>query len=312
MKLTKKLFFATLFLVILASGCGRENDLQNEDSSTKIYTPSITNARVSPVIITRTKAPTWTFYLTPIPPSATYTLTPLETLSDNSANLQMQKWINGYPECVLPCWGGILIGKTNWGEAKQILSPVINILSIDENYSCSVGNCYNLEWSDRRNTTIKGFVYGYSKILQSSFINKMIIEGLQTEPNYRINYILDKYGIPDRILISTSLFLQPKNSLPFEVIIVYKSNKIIITYNWRATLSGDNIIGCVDDKTTLLVITDNGLGTDSDIVGQLQGNNEGVSFQSVDKVTTLTLNDFYTSFRDMRESCVATPTNNWP
>jgi hypothetical protein len=301
-----------IFIIfVIAVGCSRVNVSQSEDSSTKLDTPFATNSRLNTAISTRTKAPTWTFYLSATTPPPTFTMTPLQTLSDDQANIQMQKWITGYAECALPCWGGILIGKTNWGEAKQILNPVVNILSIDENYPCSVGNCYDIEWTDRRNTPIRGFVYGSSKILQSSFVNKMVIEGLQTEPIYRISNILEKYGTPDRILLSTSTFLQPKHSLPFEVIIVYQNSKILIVYNWTAMLSGENIIGCLNDNTTTLVITANSMGTDPEIVGELQGSNEGVSFQPLDKVTTLTYNDFYTTFRFQQNNCIVTPAKYW-
>ena len=69
---------------------------------------------------TLTHTPTNTPTLIP-----TLTWTPLPTLSAEAAHAKIKELLKTNGGCELPCWWGIIPGKTAWPEALHFLTPII-------------------------------------------------------------------------------------------------------------------------------------------------------------------------------------------
>jgi hypothetical protein len=98
--------------------------------------PTRTAALVQTPTPTKTTTPTHWPTITPGPtrtptPIPTVTWTPLPTLPPDKALARVLELLKTNGSCKLPCWWGIVPGKTSWAETKQILAR----LGIYSNYS---------------------------------------------------------------------------------------------------------------------------------------------------------------------------------
>lgn len=102
-----------IVILVFAFGCQPVISVNTSTSSTS--TPQIYTATPSR---TPTKTPTITATVTiePMP-------TPLPTLNSREASLAVQKLLLENGNCQLPCWWGIVPGKTSWENTRKFLSP---------------------------------------------------------------------------------------------------------------------------------------------------------------------------------------------
>lgn len=261
----------------------------------------------------QSKVATRNFIPTPVSPTTIFiTWTPLATLSNSQATNRMVEWFLGTPGCRFPCWAGITLGKTTWMEAKQIIGAVVNVDALDENITCTFGPCNNIAWHSKAGLDIHGDISSNS----DGFINWITIESYQPIYEYRLDKMLKQYGSPDKVFLQTEFHSLNNYDVFFALTLAYPQYQFIIKYTWMATISGENVIGCLQNGDVYLSLKQiKGEWTDDLIKHEIYSSGDigAVVFRPLQEVTDMTINDFYKKFTSVSGSeCITTPGKFWP
>lgn len=304
---------------------------QTEDSSTTVKTlePIITivNTTNIPIVTvnieevaTETMAPT----LTAINSSSliTSTPTPKATFSPEEAEEAKIKAIELYEtngDCQLPCWWGIVPGKTKWQTAQSLLSTLTNQI-----YIYGKGAESGSDSIYYANLFIDSFGV-YSLLEQSYTIKNEVIERIEvgiestTVLNYKLSSILSTYGEPSEIWLS-SYGHDDFGEIPFTVVLFYSEDVMLLKYYTNASLvevDGLSIVkGCIQDKTvsSMSLWSPEVEFTFAEGVNKTTGVNPsaGYLYRPLEEVTEMTIETFYQTFLDPdTDVCIETPAEIW-
>jgi len=213
--------------------------------------------------------------------------------------------------CDLPCWWGIQPGVTTWDETKNLLAdlPLYRITLAKKNK-----NAFIVAF---REPIIRG-LGPLSQFYQTDNGRVTIIETqLNDLEQYELSNILTKYGKPDGIRVAT--FNAPRDGvLPFRVDLLYLRQGIRIGYSVNARLRGNEIIACMDEAGSSVILT---LWSPKD-VDALDKLNGRFSFSTVDQlyylpfdeaVKQMVIGDFYNTYRvNKAKPCLSTLKSLWP
>jgi hypothetical protein len=258
--------------------------------------------------------------LTPLVMIPILTWTPLPTLSPNEASARMDEWLQGSPECLLPCWGGITPGETDWQNAKQILASVVSIRVIEEQTLCSFGPCNNMEWRSREDTRYGTSIQSFLASGSEDLIIGMTIGVSKPSSTYRLDTVLAQYGPPEHIYLTPSNLFAPPEELFLEFILAYPNHRVIILYQWKARLIGDNLVSCIQDGSAVKLYINpqiSGVWDENAIKHILYGQYkdyeiDGIPFKPLEEVTEMTIENFYKEFKIIDGSeCIITSSRYW-
>ncbi len=273
------------------------------ETSQPLVVPTITLSKTRLFISTPTPTPTRTSF-----PD----WTPLPTLSDGHAEIEFQHWLQGSEDCQFPCWAGISPGKTNWQVAKQILGAVLDVKLLKVDLPCEQGSCNILAWEKRRDAYVRGSIASD----QDELIYRLKVLSQEPVPTYRVDKILSQYGPPERVFLQTvhTSVMNPFN-VPFYLTLTYPSRNFIIQYLWIATASGENTVGCIQDKMTHLLIDSqmDAQWSDIQLIDYIRGAGDRKFIHPLEEVTGLTIEQFYEEFKSIKgDECIRTPGEYWP
>ena len=281
-------------------------------------TPQITDlSKVQPVATssipptpTKTAPPTWTFLPTATPSLTAFpSWTPLPTLSKPQVEKQLLQWLQGSPDCLLPCLGGIMPGLTTWSEALQILSPRGEIVGVNENVSCTLGICNDLEWDPG------GFYEHNSMQLHGVFVSEsnriiyMYIEGYPPNPVLRVDRILSTYGVPAKVFVEVapSMYGYPY----FAITLAYPNHKFIIHFFWNGVWGNGftSIKGCIQQNLVTLIIDSRDQEWTDDFIRNevyYSAPRTAEDFMPLEEATGVTIDEFYQTFRAVKgNECIS-------
>lgn len=291
---------AVMFILLVGDGCSRPHASDNLALTQSVATAIVARLTDLPTITsTRTRYPTWT----PVLPTSSKTPEPswtlLPTLTDHESNQLLQEWLEGSPECRLPCWGGITPGMTTWQEANQQLNTVVEMNLVEENAPCSFGLCNYLIWDSKSGIDISGTVKSRYDIASSNdVIESIYLEGFQI---YSLERVLSQYWQPDKIFLTYSATnWSTPDYLLLDIILIYPNDNFIVVYTWDATLIENNVVGCAQEALTHLFITDLGPYWSDDAIKSTvygyQPLEESTLFRLEDKIN-MTSDEFYQEFK---------------
>ena len=277
-------------------------------------TGSLTTETVAPP--TETLTPTLT--AAPIFTSAP-TLEPLPTFFPDDGMEKLQSWLQGTFDCLLPCWGGIIPGKTTWQEAKQLLEQMtgFSTVNVSENGSCDFGPCNGIAWSLYPQTLAEGVFYTKfpENIVHSININ-IQNEGTQKTNllrNVGLQEVFIWYGAPPVLLFRAEPDREGDKFL--EVIMVYPERQFIIRYLKLADLVDDKLVNCGKDSQIELIVLDNKEQLSSlDAIAnavETKGLHIDAGYKSVEEAIGMTNHSFYVAFSTSNSACISTPVNIW-
>jgi hypothetical protein len=297
------------FLLNSCSAINKINGLSSTPNTNGEKTNSLSLSLI-PNSLQSTK--TSTVKITPLP-TQTFTLTPLPTIPDSEADKKFTEWLNGYPNCLLPCWAGIMPGVTNWEAAKRILSPILKITGDEENFDCKLGKCNELFWQSRSTPYVDGEIN--SRINEDVY--SIIIEGKPPSPLLRVDEILTNYGVPEKVLLE----FVPYTTIPMDLILAYPEKQFAIKYQWEAETQrnvqngGENGVSCIQTGRIYLVIKGPDFSwTDESLLEEMYPG--GISLvikpKPVEVVTNMTVQKFYEEFKSIEgNECIITPIKYW-
>lgn len=330
MKLREPIFILVLMLVqVLIDGCGNTNNIPRAPSYT--ITPALVHS-VRPELT-----------LTPITATPTPSLTPtaIPTLSVDQARKKMLDLLANNGGCRLPCLWGITPGKSTYQEAQTVLAPLSSISdltgfgakggSIDPLYAeddlmliTNVGFNVDTHADDQIVSRI-GFQAREFKKGKPS--NVLAVETLFNSKTfgarlhlYMLSQVLSEQGIPTAVLISTNGGANLGNNVPgFYILLFYPDQGILVSYTTNKQLVGGNLRGCPANAHVGLELFSSGHGDSfSEFLSQTQWANlwpvpaDSPNWKPVEKATSMSIEQFYETFRQPTDKCIDTPAKLWP
>jgi hypothetical protein len=228
-----------LFTTVLLAACTSAPT----SSALPSETPTSANQVISTVTLTPTSASiptksalvTLTPTLTPNVPK----FTPKPTLGNQEKGETIRKLMNFTQDCKLPCFWGIIPGKTTWVEASGLISPLSPIF---ESRS-KVTVLYTI--SSPSNTT--GITKDYDNTFSFITNNQEVVETIRGEGigigetdssnlpiwrNYSPQNLIRTYGEPSRIFLSSiSDSVGDKGIVGYNLWLFYDSEGFMVRYN---------------------------------------------------------------------------------
>lgn len=255
----------------------------------------------------------------PVITSIPLTWTPLPTILPSEGMGILQLWLKGTDDCRLPCWAGIIPGKTTWDGAKQKIMSMsgFTTVSVVENTHCDFGKCNGVGWSLFPKTLADGGFY--SKLPESKIhLMSLNIQDAGVEKEELLKYldlrmILNNYGVPAMVFIFTEPDLPGQIFL--EVTLVYPDNQFVISYSRYAMVESENVVSCGPDSSLKLIVLDNqeqltSLETLSSAI-ETKDFHYDTWHKPIEEATGMNIGTFYEIFSQENAPCIVTPTRIW-
>jgi hypothetical protein len=170
---------------------------------------------------------------------------PLPTLRpDEAQNLVLELFENN-ANCKLPCWWGIIPGKTAWTAARQFLETIAIRLAETQFESDSPLIVHSVYLPLPEEIKERGFTtQGYYVV--NGEIDLIVAHPTNTHL-FSIPAILSNYGAPSEVLLRT--YNAPREGiLPFILILYYPEQGFMVSYrNELAELDNDSIKSCFEE-----------------------------------------------------------------
>lgn len=321
MRVYKIFFLPSLLLIMLTTSCAQPTRNLGTSQPTSIVT------------LTRTMTTTPKFTLTPmIVP--TNTLTTIPTLPEGKARAHLLDLLANNGECRLPCLLGVTPGKTTYMEAGAIFLAFSNI-SISMNVSD--GNSPDSVWLTYDEGDLRTFIqlsYLYTSNGTISYLVFKTGEYKETADNrspiydfntfgerlrpYMLLGILSEFGKPASVMIHT-YGKQIAGSGGFELLLLYPDQGIFVHYTTQMETVGTNARGCPANAQVEFYLYPSG---NAEAFAKSLSETDWSAFvltepinnshwKPIDKATSMSVEQFYETFRQLTNKCIETPLKGW-
>ena len=307
----------SLIVILFVVGCAQPT--RNAETSQPANIASPTKA------MTDTPKPTLTAEVIP-----TNDTTDIQILPEEEARAQLLDLLANNGNCRLPCLWGITPGKSTSIEAQEILTA-LNSISISINFGSNGGSIapwytenelilsttlgFNSENGIVNYLTFKAGEYKETASDRSLVFNSKIF-GERLRP-YMLSGILSEFGKPALVVIHTS-GKQITGSGGFEVLLFYPNQGIFVHYTTQMESEGDIVHGCLANAHVELRLYPSG---DANAFTKALSQTEWAfawpeladnpSWKPIDKATSMSLEQFYETFRQPTDKCIETPLKEW-
>jgi len=307
----------SLFLVgvLLMVGC----------ASVATISPTPTNIPVSP-----SPSATATEILpTPIP-SATFTVTPIQTLPVGDAQAKLLKFLSDNSGCYLPCLWGIAPGESSFQEAQVILIPLGSVSEFTA-FKSGLGSVtpYFIEGgieiyttidliANQDNNIVNHIAFnaeahrplaqgGYENVFDSKFFGEKVRA-------YALPHVLSEQGVPSSVMLATyGSHLTRGGTGGFDILLLYPKDGILVNYTTQMHLIGTNVRGCPVNAHVEMELYPP--GQTNAFFESLKTTDWAVKmnyYKPLDEVTSMSVNEFYQTFREPTDKCIETLAKLWP
>lgn len=316
---TKKLTYALIFVLLcMEASC---MGVSTTDVLTITRTPTI--------ILTPLKSPTKTAFptafLSPVVVDAT-------SLAETSQGV-FSRLLTTNGNCNLPCLWGITPGKSNPDDAISILEPLVpisnsshlnkkEIIDINPVYiEGDLGIYINLSiFSDLSNNKINKIIFrtqalrkiddgDYEVVFGTDLYNRLL-------RTYSLSQILSMRGTPTEIMIRTYSELPTQTWGPFDILLFYPENGVLIHYITPLSPNNSIIVGCPGKANVELFLVPPGNAKVSNdllsLVSAPQSPEEVFSgYKSIEEVTSISIDEFVEKFQQTSDECIETNASYW-
>lgn len=264
-------------------------------------------------------------------PTPTSTPTTIPTLSVEQARARLLDLLTNNGNCHLPCLWGITIGKSSFPEVLTILMPLSSLSHSVYLDSPELGGIIprytegNLEIYTAVGflaTPDSNIVYhltfnaeahrplaqgGYEDVYDSKFFGEKVSA-------YSLQHILTEQGIPSSVMLETAGGpLTRGGTGGFDILLLYPDQGILVNYKTQMRLIGANVRGCPLNAYIQMELYSPGK-PDLFFAG-LKQTNWGLkmtAYQPIEEVTSMSVKEFYDTFRTPTDKCIDTPAGLWP
>lgn len=320
-------FFLFAALLILAlTACG-----QTTPETQKILFVN-TIAVTKTATVTATMTPTRTSVMV-----TTSTPIAIPTLPKEDASARLLDLLANNGGCRLPCVWGITPGKSTYQEAQAILMPLSSI-SIFTDFVAQTGVIHT--WYKEDELILSTAVVFYVDIdSNDQIITKLTFKaeelkelsdggrgsiydsktfGERVRP-YMLSEVLSQLGKPDLVEVQT-YGRQITGTGGFEMVLLYPNQGVLVHYVTQMQTAGGNAKGCLTNAKVEMEIYPSG---NADSFVKALSNTliwaifvkeepvDNLSWKPIDKATSMSLEQFYETFRESNDKCIETPMKIW-
>jgi len=323
-------WFGSLLFVAIVSGCAQP--VRN----TPTLSPIIQTSPITGTI----DAKTATLMLTPLATNTPIPSTPTDvpTLPAEDARQRLLALLANNNNCRLPCFWGITPGKSHYREARSILLPLSGLAEtvlFDLSYPGDGISLQYIEGDFRLNSSVS---YLYDKdgivsrvrfrVLEQQLSKdkygdtiKTPIYGLpefiQRVEYYSLSHLLSEQGIPTSVMIST---VGPNirsyiGVINVDLVLLYPDQGIWAHYVTSVDEGnvGNNVKICPIEAHIEMDLYPP--GNPDSFYALLDKTDWGVTkamYKPLNEATSMSVEEFYETFRNPTNQCIETPANIWP
>jgi hypothetical protein len=305
-------------ILVVVSGCAQPN---KNVTTLPSETPVLPAVDVTPVSS-----------LTPLPtslPTSTFTPTVIAALPVEDAQAMLLKLLSDNGGCRLPCLWGLMLGESTYQEAQATLLPLGTISELTS-FTPGTGAIFPVyNKGDSQIYTDVGFIVGsnnivnhialnveahrplaqggYEDVFDSKFFGEKVVA-------YTLAHVLTEQGVPSSVMLATfGGPLTRGGTGGFDILLLYPDQGILVNYKTQMHLIGANVRGC---PTNAYVQTElyPPKQPDSFFEG-LKQTDWAVKmnwYKPLEEVTSMTVQEFYDTFREPTDKCIETSAEVWP
>jgi hypothetical protein len=307
-----------------------------------LFTAGCTQTTVNPKI---SSSPTQTLLVNTVTP--THTLTPVPTVTPTAipslpveaARARLLDLLVNNGNCRLPCLWGITPGRSTYQDAQGILAPLASISDLTFTSLLSSPGTIDLVYAKGDSEILADiqFLYGNDGIVshiafQARELKEVAAPGGgrmsqgifdsktfgQQVHAYRLPQVLSELGIPAAVLLQTSGALA-KYSPGFEIVLFYPDQGLLVHYTTQMQIVGKKVHGCPASAHVELELYPSGHPESfSKYLAPTQWASlwpvptfENPFWKPVEKATSMSLEQFYETFRQPTDQCIETPLQGW-
>jgi hypothetical protein len=304
-----------------------------------IFITGCTNTNNTPPVISVSTQTLIPITETSIPPTQTIAPTIVPTLSVDDARKRLLDLLANNNNCRLPCLWGITPGSSTYQDAQNILAPLGSIspaiLTRLSSSPSSISPVY--KEGDLEIDTDLRFLYGDDGIVsgnafQVQYLKRVVApngEGMfqgifdsktfgERVRAYMLPQVLAEQGIPAAVLLQTH-GIQAKFGGGFEILLFYPERGLFIHYETQMKIIGDKVRGCFANAHVEFELSPSGHpDTYSEMLSQTQWGGlwppptDNIFWKPIEKATSMSLEQFYETFRQSTDTCIETPLKLWP
>lgn len=319
MKPLKPAFLMSLMIImVLAAGCAQVSTPSIE-ASTQVVNTDVPTATIIP-----------SHTSTPLPTS---TPPPIPTLPVEQAKARFLGLLSDNGNCRLPCLWGITPGESIYQDMRSVLMPISSLSvrtyifpgpgGIDPRYKeDNLEILINLRFSYTDNDIVGRFYFearGFGA--DDNLVYDSMLFGERLRP-YMLPAVLSDHGIPTAVMVSTDGEQNDrgKNVPGFYVVLLYPDQGIMAIYTTSRQLVGGNVRGCLANAHVQIYISPTGQPEAfTEMLAQTHqwgflwpDSQDSPYWKHIETATSLTLEEFYETFRQPIDKCLETPLSIWP
>lgn len=308
------LWLGVTFFVAFISSCAQSIESAIPSSS---QTPSllVSSVTLTPSFTLSTDTPTST--IIPTLPVEVASAKLLKLLSDNSG-------------CRLPCLWEITPGISTNEETQAILVPLSSIsdLSVFKAEGGGILPAYSegdlkiyirLSFiTDPNNDLVNHVTFnveahrplkegGYEEVFDTKFFGEKV-------SSYMLPHVLSEQGVPASVMVATfGGPLTRGGTGGFDVLLLYPDQGILVNYTTQMHISGTNVRGCLSNAHVEMELYP--VGQSDAFFESLTKTDWGTKmdyYKPLEDVTSMSVEEFYETFRQPTDKCIETPANIWP
>ncbi len=130
-----------------------------------------------------------------------------------------------------------------------------------------------------------------------------------------LHQVLDAHGHPGSVLLTTwGKIPSPRYEQGnFKLILLYPEQGIVVQYTTEMRVDGNNIVGCLDNAHIEMDLLPPGdADTFFEQLTPTDWQNRIAYYKPLEEVTSMSIDDFYETFRQPTGECLITPADLWP
>lgn len=263
-------------------------------------------------------------------PISSLTFTPVPALPAEEAYDLLANWLQNNNDCQLPCWGGLIPGKSLSLEAYSKLTAFRSIADIGVFYP--TGGIVLITYprddlkirinvglhskADRRTMKVVWIstytlreleTGGYEEVYNAPAYNELL-------GAYTLNSILSKYGPPTEIWVRADIYTTGTQET-FSITLLYPEMGIFVRYNMLAERLDDQIRGCPSHSFVelwLLSSDDTSHYQDVLLSEDIHWEGNWLYTTPIQEAASMTVDAFYQTYKEPADKCLETPLNIWP
>ncbi|MFH2102744.1 MAG: hypothetical protein ABIJ39_05235, partial [Chloroflexota bacterium] len=274
-------------------------------------TPPVPSPSVASPAATLTATPEPTTTSTPTSTAMPTFLPPLPVGTPEEVVLELLRSNHG---CQLPCWWGIMPGVTTYPQVTTLLEPLakrpLYIGGSPMTYGL-LGAEFTLQEIYSSLTEVRLDIDFIEGIVQS-----IVVYGFEIPDLYDVGRIMDQFGPPEDILISTvQTNIYP--SLPFILFMFYPDLGMFLSYSVDGYSNGQTIRACLDTWVSYVpsfyLWSPGVTETMADVLEMWAIKFDWFVLHSLEEATGMTVEAFYETYRHpAADPCINTPAEIWP